>query len=186
KFLNPTPVPSIYTVVNGNNYAMNYLPDTIQNYTMPLNFIPGNSGKYSFNAKQIGQFEPSCSVILTDSLLKTSQDLITSPNYSFSTNQGDPQGRFSITLRKSGTSVSTDNTTKVAIYSYGKKVNILFKNILANSLAELTVVDLLGRSVLDINNIDTNSGTYSYLSALTQGIYIAMVNVDGKTYTAKI
>ena len=187
KYFNPSPVPSVYTVLNNVNYAMNYLPDTIQNFTMPLSFIPGNSGKYSFTAKQVGAFNPSCSIILTDSLLKTTQNLITSPVYSFSANQGDSQSRFSISYRKSGTSLLVaDNSPKVAIYSYDKKINLLFKNISADNNAVLNVVDMLGRTVLNINNIDISSGTFSYLSTLPQGIYIAMVNVAGMTYTAKI
>ena len=185
---NPKPMSLLYTTINDVNYSINSLPqDSSTLITIPLNFSPASSGTYTFTANLSGM-DSTYSVFLSDSLLNTNQNLRTSPTYSFSINQGDPQGRFAINLTTAGVTsvISTSGGPKVAIYSYDKKINLLFKNIPASSSASLSVIDMLGSSVLNVNNIDVSSGTYSYLSSLPTGIYIAMVNVGGSAYTAKI
>lgn len=83
--------PMLYSVSNSKLYALNTLPETSSELTIPLGFVKNESGNFNISLEQSIDSE---TIYLTDLKLNKSQNMSSNPVYSFESLSGDNPDRF--------------------------------------------------------------------------------------------
>jgi len=85
--------PLFYSNYGGKKYALNTLPELTDNLIIPFDFIKNPSANFNI---ELAQTIPDAIVYLTDHKTNTVTDLSETPVYSFTSQEGDATGRFSL------------------------------------------------------------------------------------------
>jgi VCBS repeat-containing protein len=167
---------SVYTVLDGINYALNSLPiATVNNLALAYYTQTSGSATISVNATRA----PSLSkLILLDKTFGIETDLLTS-DYTFDAIAGTNNSRFVISAQRIST--ANDNKTDaktpiLAIINSKLRINNL------NNGSIVRVYDALGRMVA--NKVGNNSTLEVELS--TNGIYTVQMENGEKSWVKKI
>ncbi len=190
KLMGDAGYPNLFTTIGNTQYSINTLPQSLSDYSLPLNFVANTSGIFNFTVKDVASFAGE--VLLVDNLTNTQQDLKTFPTYSFSAIQGDTSARFYINFNPTASVVTgliaskTGNSSNVIIINNNTGVVIDFLNTISHN-ADISVYNILGQNIWENKNTDISSGSYSINSdAFPAGIYILKVIIDSKIYSKKI
>ena len=190
KLMGDAGYPNLFTSIGNTQYSINTLPQSVSNYSLPLNFVANTSGIFNFTVQDAASFEGE--VLLVDNLTNNLQDLKTFPTYSFSAIQGDTSARFYINFNPTAASVTstipsqTGNSSNVVIINNNTGVVIDFLNTISHN-ADISIYNILGQNIWENKNTDVSSGSYSINSdAFPSGIYILKVIIDSKIYSKKI
>ncbi|MCD4736997.1 MAG: T9SS type A sorting domain-containing protein [Bacteroidales bacterium] len=186
--------PQLYTVIRQDKLAVNILaamvPD-LEQKTIPLNLEAGEAGIYTFNFSGLGDFDPGISIYLEDRYSSgpgiAERKLINiwnSSQYSFTAMPQDYPGRFFIhfnmKVEEHDISPGNDLAGKIMIYSFGKNVNVLVKDLDAG----VTIFDLLGQKVLS-EHISSDILNQFHLNS-PQGYYIVNVVTAEGLHSEKV
>ena len=114
-------------------------------------------------------------------------------NYIFRVEASDPSGNTSrdsmiITIQNTGTAIenfSNENRFQISPNPFEDNLNIQsLKSI--DELESLTIIDVMGRAVKELNNLNTNQTLSINLSDLKSGVYFVRINFDQEIKTLKI
>ncbi len=169
--------PSLYSVKNAKNYAINILPLTSINQAIPVAFTAGVNGNYTITATEIGTFSNVASIILTDLQTGNTQDLLVNPSYSFTSATTDNANRFVLNLSTTA-SVKEINKASLKIFAADRTIKVYGKSM------KVEVYTALGQRV---RSIDTNSDSFSIdMNNEAIGTYVVKVIANDKVYTQKV
>ncbi|HEY9113046.1 MAG TPA: T9SS type A sorting domain-containing protein, partial [Bacteroidales bacterium] len=166
--------PQLFTYAGNDILSVNQLPEV---EVMDLGFYCGSSGTYTI---LLAEMNGIANCMLEDLKTGNMQNLKMG-SYTFSYTAGEPEKRFK--LHFGPTSVTQTNAGEsILIYSKGKTVFVVSKNVIQNS--QLQITDLSGR-VLFERTID-NQQTYSLNTGLKSGIYLLTLSGQGSVKTEKV
>jgi hypothetical protein len=145
-----------------------------QTSTVPVGFTAVQSGTFTINAVQTGEFTK---VTLEDLFNGTFTNLLTD-SYQFSYTSGDQENRF--LLHFNGVSVNENQADLINIYSIQKDVYV---SVPTGKIGNVKIMNMLGQEI-------TKSRIVDVLTKLTVnqiGVYVVQVKMDnGKIYTKKV
>lgn len=188
KMMNEGQTPSIYTEYNTDRYAINTLPSSASNETIPVNLDAKFAGPYTFSADVTG-FEEADSLIFVDKLTNTRQDLRVNPTYSCDLVKKDYRDRFYIQYNKKA-SVVTDNKTtlisSITVFSFEQKVTVNFNNAKV-STADISIYDVKGNAVYKVKSQSITSDKVEInLPFVSSGVYIVRIESGQVSKTQEV
>jgi len=179
KWFNSDSTPTLYSQVGSTQYSINSLPYPAIGTIVPLKFVPAFYGQYTFNAANISSLNPSVDVSLQDLLLGTTQDLTTSPTYTFTASPADTTQRFNLVFRQSAiTAVQNAATTPVVTVYPNPTTNNLTINTPEGGQA--VVYNALGEAIAT-QTVQAGTTTISLGNAPT-GVYTVIVTGQTNAY----
>jgi len=171
-----TDKPQIYTQLGGVNYGFNALPMTeVQN--LPVGIYTKTAGITTISA-DAAQAPSLSKLLLLDKLNGTVTDLMTT-NYSFTSDAGTNNTRFTITAQR----VPTGN--EIIDINVDANISIVNGKLMLQNIAPSTVVriyDALGRLVV---NKTANSSTME-IKLVVKGIYSIQMQNGTNTLAKKV
>lgn len=188
KMMNEGQTPSLYTNYNADSYAINSIPYSSFNETIPVNIDVKFAGNYAFTADITG-FEDADSVIFVDKHTNARQDLRINPSYTVDLAKSNYTDRFYIQYNKKA-SVVTDNKpgvlSAITVYSFEQKVTVNFNNTKVVT-ADLTIYDMKGNAVYKVKNQNVSSGKLEVnLPFVSSGVYIVKVESGQASKTQEV
>jgi hypothetical protein len=188
KMMNEGQTPSLYTQYNADNYAINSIPSTSFNETIPVTLDTKFTGSYVFNANITG-FESADSVIFVDKVTNTKQDLRINPTYAVDLAKGNYANRFYIQYNKKEAIVTDTKPgvlSAINVYSFEQKVTIDFNNVKV-STADIMIFDAKGNAVYKAKNQSVTSGKVEIgLPFVSSGIYIVKIESGQASKTQEV
>jgi hydrogenase maturation factor len=178
--------PILFTTIESEKISINGLP-TLSGYkAVPMGIVPGTSGQYTFTTSDLNTFSLNTTIFLQDLKTGAWHDLVQNPAYTFDAEESDDENRFIIHFNPQLTDIDEGNISSVNFYASNRNVVISYTGIKENN-ATATLYNLQGQQVLPLYNLDNSANKYELNTiGLSEGIYIAYVFADGKTYTAKV
>ncbi|MDF2456816.1 MAG: large protein, partial [Cytophagaceae bacterium] len=188
KMMNEGQTPSLYTNYNADNYAINSIPYSSFNETIPVTIDAKFAGNYAFTADITG-FEDADSVIFVDKHTHARQDLRINPSYTVDLAKANYTDRFYIQYNKKE-SVVTDTKSgvlsEITVYSFEQKVTVNFNNTKV-ATADLTIYDMKGNAVYKAKNQNVANGKLEVnLPFVSSGVYIVKVESGQASKTQEV
>ena len=188
KLLNNVPeVPNIYTSFNQTNYAINALNSPTDGLIIPLICKVNTTGKYTFKATEISNFDISVNIYLVDSKESKIYNLIQDKEFNFSIKPDELESRFYITFSSLQTGTANQSISKPNICNaFTNKSNLIVNYFNStNKQASLNVYNITGQVVF--GQVQINNGAHSYkLNNVQKGIYFVKIISDDQTFIKKI
>ena len=186
KMNNNTPsVPEIYTLVNGQQTAINGLNSIPYNVEIPLGFTTGVAGHFSIKATQINNLDADTQVLLKDYAdinNPVTSNLSDGSNYSFNSGiVNNNISRFTLIFRSPSVSTGLSQLSDNAWITINNRQINVNGNIAQD--AHLNIFNMLGQKILSVAPASLNDRLNTCLST---GIYIISIKNAGKTITKKI
>ncbi len=168
--------PSLYSVKNTKDFAINVLPVSGISQAIPVAFVAGVNGTYTINASEMSSFNQVSSITLTDLQTGNTQNLMANPTYTFTAATTDNANRF--VLNFSTNSINENSNAAVKIFAADHKINVYGKS------SKVEVYTVLGQNV---RSFDSNSDLFSIdMSNEATGTYVVKVIAKDKVYTQKV
>lgn len=185
KFMNDV-CQSLYTKLDGIEYATNSLPDSLIGIPISLCMKSYVSGKFIISST-ITNFAATTSIYLHDKKTNTTVELHESPNYEFDYVVGDSANRFLITFVELVTSTDDSQSTgEIKLIQSGHDVSLNFDNIKGDKAA-ISITNTVGQQIRFIEEADISGGAYTiHLGKDQTGIYLVNIVTLDKVYTKKI
>jgi len=181
KFENVNDAPTIYTIGDGRDFAINHVPDNFHNVSIPVGFKTGQEGLYQLILETLANLPADVHVYLEDLKEGSIIELYENKTYDFAYSPLDEQHRFNLLFKDS--SLGTEEQLANAINIYSHK-NIVYINMPEMKTGEIVIYDLMGREIVRTNtndeiqnSIELNTGT---------GYYIVKVQTGDQFVTKKI
>ncbi len=173
-------VPSIYTVASdGNQLAINGLPEVEENSEIPVYFEAGTNGQYTLTANLQNLLEAH--VYLVDHKLSKTQNLSDNPVYTFAASTTDQPSRFKLTFKSVGIN-ETASSQPFTIYASNNTVYV--DNTSTTSVkGEVYVYNTLGQVMAHQN---LNGDRTKINIAAATGYYLVKVITEKNAFTDKI
>ncbi|MFZ4412597.1 MAG: T9SS type A sorting domain-containing protein [Bacteroidales bacterium] len=172
--------PSLYSIKNNVDYAINVLDDANSSVVVPLAFKAGVDGNYTLNAIEIGNFTLCSTILLEDIKTGLIQDLLNNAVYNFTASTTDNTNRFLLHFEAAPNAIGKDHQTETNIYAYEKSIYINTKQ----KIKQISVYNLSGQLLSGISNV---SGFQKInLNGNTIGCYIVRLITENQVYTEKI
>lgn len=170
--------PQLFSVYNGDAYAINSLPTITSETIIPLEIMIKTSGKHSLVLSEISAFDDAFPIVLLDVSNKILARL-ESEDYEFEATAGETVQLF----LAFSTSVSINNATLQNLFARGSKQQIIIGRM-DNVEANVTIYDMKGQIIFSKLNVVAND---LVIPLAQQGIYVVKVqNPGGKMFTAKV
>ena len=184
--INTVTIPEIYTVVEGEQIAINGMNSIPYDTEIPLGFTTGQSNTFSMKASQFSNFDAGTKIILKDYLDLNSPvitDLSDGNSYSFtSIVTSNNTSRFTLTFKAPSvsTGINPENNGNVWISTLNGQIVV---NGTASNRVTLEIFNAVGQKVISRNFTGTNvQGNNN----LTTGVYLVKLTNEGKSITKKI
>ena len=176
---------SFYSIMNSDKYRIQGRGNFDQNDIIPLGFSCKVAGNYIINLdEKEGLFlDIQTDIFLQDNLLNIVHDLKQTP-YSFVTSNGIFDNRF--TLRYTNVLSSTNFSNienNVKVITGNEKIGI--KSYL-EPIEKVLVFDILGRKIIEKNNINQNEVFFEKLNIHNQNLILKIILTNGQVLTKKI
>lgn len=178
KMINPNPTPNIYTV-SDEYYSINALNNDFSKKVVAVHVRAAFPAIYTITAEEIGAFDPSWSIQLTDLFLNQVIDLRKDTSYSFVANPTDSYKRFSLLFTKTEKYPQHPKDIDHMIYSDQDKI---FVTTNSKDVSAISISDLEGNTLI---TSETASETWTFSPEKT-GIYVVHLLTDQHTYTKKV
>jgi hypothetical protein len=146
-------------------YVIQFLPKLENSRTVPLGLFAGEQGDYTISIESLDHFSEDYNIYIVDSKTGNTLDLRSSV-YSFSTDKGDFDNRFSLYLVKKSVSMENDHEFNVLVDSKDKSIIINDPQL---QVARVIIYDVSGKlqydskpnkSTIHCINLNVNSGVY--------------------------
>lgn len=171
---NSADVPEIFTVLEGNNLAINGLKKFIENAEYTLGFKTGQTNTFSIKATEFQNFDSGVSVILKDKVLNTETDLSDGTTYTFESGIANTTNRFSLVFRAPGVTTGVDDSKMLNVSVYVNSDNKI--NIQSPESISFRIYNALGQ---ELNHGMSTESTTTINKSLNAGIYL--VELNGKS-----
>lgn len=173
-----TDAPQIYSIIPGNNLAVNSMSFIESSEHVALGLKVGVETTYVLTVEGIDSFDPSLFFRLEDLELGTSQDMRVNPVYSFTAAPGDAENRFRLSFA-SATAVTDQKS---------EGINVFYKNGTIRINLDLPVKGTaylysVSGKLLDASTLHAGE---TILKPSSAGIYLVKVVTDKNSSTRKI
>jgi len=186
KFPNPNTSLNLYTTVGTKDYAVNNIPSSAIDQSIPLSFVAPASGTYTIETTSINL--TTVDAFLKDKVTGTITPVNALP-YTFTANKTDAAGRFDIMFRTT-TTTSTHSAATAAGISFAsfQKDLVILNQSLQMSNATIVITDLTGNTVKTITGASISSNATFNLSELASGMYMIKLidQANGNAYSGKV
>jgi hypothetical protein len=182
---------SIWTTTGDIDYSINGLPFPDSKVEIPVGIKVTKTGTYKLSSNEIKLLE-NYSVTLRDLSTNSSFDLKKGEELTFEAPAGITENRFILSIANLTTEISpiTAPEKKFSIYSSNGTLNVLSLSDEFGSLpGAVTVYDLTGRKVLQVNNLEWNgNGDLKQfgMNPAEKGLFIIEVKAGNKKYIEKV
>ncbi|MFN3405692.1 MAG: beta strand repeat-containing protein [Cytophagaceae bacterium] len=181
KLKNADDVPSVFTKAGKIDVAINAI-NYNRNLQIPLGIV-GEEGAFTFSFEGMEDFESGQPLFLIDRKENIVIDLSLQNSYSFNLTKQDSIGRFIISARAD----NTNQTANETIYLSGKNEHV---NIIYNGSGTLSgsiiVTDIMGREIIQKDNIVITPGINSVPVSANRGLYIIKAVVGSHSISEKV
>lgn len=180
---------TLYTLTNGDNQAINALPNDGSVTAIPVGFKPGANGTYTFEANELSSFAPTALLLLEDLKTGTVQNLMEQNTYSFTADVNDDELRFVLHLVPEAVVATTkadcdgsNGSISVDLGTYavaGGEFNWDAVEVI-NTADNSVIATANNTNGVLLNGVAANGGTYEL--TLTLGGYTAteVITVDAE------
>lgn len=171
--------PSLYTVKNNQNYAINILPDANTTVAVTLAFKAGANGNYTIDVAELGNFTLCSTVILEDLFTGSTHNLLANPAYSFTANTTDNVNRFVLHFA-SAVGTGEISKTNSNVYSYENNIYVNTNE----SIKKVNIYNAIGQLVKSVYNV--NGLLKIDMHEQPTGYYIVNVVTDNGVANQKV
>ncbi|MFZ4708046.1 MAG: T9SS type A sorting domain-containing protein, partial [Bacteroidales bacterium] len=177
-----TTIPELYSVTtDSSQLAINTLPLSQMYVTVPLGFLPGTTGIFTFSAEGVNRFPSTTYIFLEDLKTKTLQKLNDNQAYNFTSTPSDDANRFLLHFQDA-TSISNPEIGKnITIHAENGVITVLQTG---NQNGNIKVTDLAGRTVSTTNLIAGSPAIINMHG--NPGVYIVSIITNNGVSNAKI
>jgi len=188
KFMNPSTVPSLYTVTGttNTNVAINTRPIIAPGEIIPLNLRVVLNGTYTLRCSQFNV--PGYQILLVDKFNNSQTVLDTTLNYTISSTYKDSLDRFELRLAAITTSTQQPVSAGPALQIYTSPNGFLVAADNRNAgKASIQILDAAGRQLKTLNDVNLQAGNnFFQLEDVASGVYLIRVNTINGTYVQQI
>lgn len=183
--------PSIYTIAEGSNFAINGIPFPSPSVDIPVAVKLISTGNYTIESPELTGLD-NFKVKLIDKSSGIETDLRANPVSPFtSTETGVITDRFVLRVSEMTTDIDDPKISddkKFSIYSANNMVNILnLSNEWDNCTGDIKVLDLSGRVISNKTSVFiSKSSIIQVESPVSKGLYIVKIESGAKRFSGKI
>jgi hypothetical protein len=184
--------PNIYSTIDGISYSINGLPFPDTTVTVPLVVNAVTAGSYTIKATELTGLE-KYKVYLNDNTQNTKVNLADVSSYAFDLTAGITADRFTVTITTVATVVTAVPETTVPvkpfnIYSSEEMIKVqTLSDDWSGKKGEIKVLDLSGRTISQLTNVEFMKGEISQLPAkVGNGLYFVEISSGVKRYVGKV
>jgi hypothetical protein len=176
-----TLVPQLYNTYNGTPYSVNAIPmPTSNSTTIPLTVYIPTKGNYTIkftSPEKIKRFEK---VYLTDVTTGSKTDLLSTPEYTFSSNgTGTISTRLKLTLETSANSkVNEINNSDITVVAVENTITISGMS----SRGTVKIYDTFGREIRSFTDVSNEEP----LTLPVNGIYVVSITTSTQQHKEKV
>jgi len=185
----PSSKTTIYTSLDGTNYAINGLPfpETVVEIPVVVNMT--TAGTHKISAIQLQGLD-NYNVTLTDNSTGFIADLKTTPVLTFSSTAGSIEDRFILKVSNVATSVETPSSapTNFMIYHSFNVINIqTISDDWDGKPGSVKVFDMIGKTVADTRNAEFRKNSLTRIAAPSaKGLYMVEIESGVMRYVGKV
>ena len=178
-------IPELFTLVDGEQMAINGMNSIPFDTEIPLGFTTGQSNSFSIKASLFSNFEAGTKILLKDYLdikYPVLTDLSDGSSYSFTSEvTSNNINRFTLTFKAPSSTSGLDNEPNVNLWISLHNSQISVNGI--TSGATLEVFNTLGQKIISRNFSGANIQLNTNLAA---GAYLIRLTNEGKNIVRKI
>ncbi|MFV9549714.1 LamG-like jellyroll fold domain-containing protein [Algibacter sp. PT7-4] len=175
--------------LDGYNMNIQAYSKITDDKVVPLNFSSSGDNSFEIRISETQNMPEDQAVYLRDSLTDTYFNLREDLAYSFSSNQGIFNKRFSIVFQNKAETLSAEEakTTENFIY-YENRSNTFYVKKLNNDIKNLALINMRGQSVMELQNVSKSSleNGVRFDNIATGAYIVCMRTIDNKVLTKKI
>ncbi len=146
KFSNGEGSPDIYSVIEGNEYAVNVMPEDYTDEVIPVYFKIGVPGTYHINTSNVENFTGGINVYLQDIKTGNVTTLVENTTYEFEYLPTDEPHRFNLHFKDSYFGLEDEiEFGGISVYSCN---DVIFINLPDENSADIMVYDMMGRQIV--------------------------------------
>jgi len=174
KFENVQEAPQLFTISQGENYAINYFGEEYVDKIIPIGFKTLEAGLYTLHATDVSNFDIATSVYLEDIKTGSVTELQVNPTYSFEYETEDDEHRFNLYFTgTTGLDELRDNSIQIS--SFQNKVFIKNPALLEGNIV---IYNMLGQKI-----VSTNTNRQEFIEIpVSQGLGYYFVNVISDSF----
>jgi hypothetical protein len=177
-----TTIPELYSVTSDNTQvAINTLPLSQMYVTVPVGFLPGTAGTFTFNAEGIDRFPETTCILLEDLKAGTIQKLNDNPVYSFTSEPADATSRFLLHFQNVTSITNPDVAKDFTIHAENGIITVRQTQSLSGNI---NVTDMAGRIVAGTSILTGLPATINMQGP--PGVYIVSIITSKGVSNAKI
>ena len=176
----------LYTLVHNNKYVIQGrgLPFSDSD-VVDLGFKATAAGSFTISLSNAdGLFANAQEVFLKDNLTGILHDIKNSP-YAFTSNAGEFTNRFQIVYKQATLDISSNELTDSNTIIYGNN-GVLTITAITNKINQVTVYDVTGRILHQLNTENKNEVVISTIQATNQVVLVELVGEKGNKITKKV
>ncbi|WP_291064046.1 MULTISPECIES: putative Ig domain-containing protein [unclassified Empedobacter] len=171
----------LYSVLNNDLFVIQGRGDFNNEDSFDLTFNVKKAGTYQINLEKFeGVFENQ-NIFLVDKKLDKAFNLNELKSYSFDTEVGEINDRFSINYQNKTLSTNDLSKKGLVVYAQNKQITISSKE----SIKSIKLVDISGRQLQNIQNINTKNYVIN-LNVNPQVVVVVVENTNGTTESRKV
>lgn len=171
----------LYSVLNNDLFVIQGRGDFNNEDSFDLTFNVKKAGTYQINLEKFeGVFENQ-NIFLVDKKLDKVFNLNELKSYSFDTEAGEINDRFSINYQNKTLSTNDLSKKGLVVYAQNKQITISSKE----SIKSIKLVDISGRQLQNIQNINTKNYVIN-LNVNPQVVVVVVENTNGTTESRKV
>lgn len=171
----------LYSALNNDLFVIQGRGDFNNEDSFDLTFNVKKAGTYQINLEQFeGVFENQ-NIYLVDKKLDKVFNLNELKSYSFDTEAGEINDRFSINYQNKTLSTNDLSKKGLVVYAQNKQITISSKE----SIKSIKLVDISGRQLQNIQNINTKNYVIN-LNVNPQVVVVVVENTNGTIESRKV
>ncbi len=171
----------LYSVLNNDLFVIQGRGDFNNEDSFDLTFNVKKAGTYQINLEKFeGVFENQ-NIYLVDRKLDKVFNLSELKSYSFDTEAGEINDRFSINYQNKTLSTNDLSKKGLVVYAQNKQITISSKE----SIKSIKLVDISGRQLQNVQNVNAKSYVLN-LNVNPQVVVVVVENTNGTTESRKV
>lgn len=177
----------IHLDLDGKDMNMQAYGQVTSDKVVSLNFKSSGSNTFEIKMSDSENFDEDQDIYLKDNFTGTYFDLTENTAYNFSSDQGKFNERFEIVFQSEQQSLGLEEAKQEKNFVYYQSDDRkLYAKKLNGSIKRLTLVNMLGQSVLELENVsDTALNNGVDIPALATGAYVAYFRSDNNEVFSK-
>jgi hypothetical protein len=181
KFENVSEAPTLFTISEGKEFAVNYLPEDYNNVIVQVGFKTGQEGIYQIKSSLIANLPLNVHVYLEDIKQGTITELSENSIYEFAYSPLDEPYRFNLLFKDSFIGTEGLIANEINIYAFNSVVYIQMPE---QQKSEIAIFDMMGQEIARNTSTGESQKTIEIKSGA--GYYLVKVQTGNKLVTKKV